>query len=664
MINNNFNIRLFALIKKCEDNKDEWTNTDDLINIYSLLNECIDDKYYTSECGEAKKKIEKLEHEKPASLKSDDIVRILTDLKENINKNSLKFDNIVTFKNNVLNLFKYSENLNDGDPLTSEDKKLIIEGLGEFTDSESGAKAIIDSLDDNTYSVIRFKRHIKDLNQKLNLSNEYNFTSILIKPPYFESIANDVSLKIQKKGLYDYLDDSIKNIHIGDNKNIIRKILVGFNVIRGAGSYLCETIAKSGAGKSLEDEIAFLLAMPQEYIFRKNSMTVASFTRYNPRYFDRKIIYFGDFGSKKSFEHIEEVFNIIKVLISEGYYSRDVSERIKGKWESTSLDLRVDSVGGVYSSILNSFSGDDEQLESRSINFTPTETEDTEKEVLDFMFDCFCEDSPENILRQKSIRELEDFQQYLKMLINKDLKVINPYKRVFIEYALNSDVPKRELIQQLELFESYCILSYTECKEINGHLVASQKQFKNYFNNISLENALKPYESNFLNMILAKGKKNELVIMNDDVTKETPNLNYCINEVMEDFIGTQRTLDNGDLDLDDLDNRQEQIFIKKLINYYGLGSRSSKFTNKPIFFTYNSLKRLYKKYSDFKNVEDISKLLMILHKKGYLDKLDYKYNKQNIYYLTPKCESINTYFELTKEDLKEANKFITDKGIL
>lgn len=68
--------------------------------------------------------------------------------------------------------------------------------------------------------------------------------------------------------------------------------------------------------------------MPQEYIFRKNSMTVASFTRYNPRYFDRKIIYFGDFGSKKSFENIEEVFNIIKVLISEGYYSRDVSERV------------------------------------------------------------------------------------------------------------------------------------------------------------------------------------------------------------------------------------------------------------------------------------------------------------------------------------------------
>lgn len=157
MSNNIFNIRLSKLIKKYEDNKDKWINTDDLKNIYSLLNECIEAKYYTSECRKAKKKIEKLEHEKPAKLKSEDIVRILTDLKENINKNSLKFDNIVTFKNNVLDLFKYSEKLNDGDPLTSEDKKLIIKCLGEFTDSESGAKAIIDSLDDNTYSAIRFK---------------------------------------------------------------------------------------------------------------------------------------------------------------------------------------------------------------------------------------------------------------------------------------------------------------------------------------------------------------------------------------------------------------------------------------------------------------------------------------------------------------------------
>ena len=87
---------------------------------------------------------------------------------------------------------------------------------------------------------------------------------------------------------------------------------------------------------------------------------------------------------------------------------------------------------------------------------------------------------------------------------------------MFIEYSKNSDVAIRELKQQLELFDGYCLLTNYECKQVHGHYVAPQKQVQDYFNKIALENALIPYESNFLKLIMAKGKKHELTLLNDD----------------------------------------------------------------------------------------------------------------------------------------------------
>ena len=61
----------------------------------------------------------------------------------------------------------------------------------------------------------------------------------------------------------------------------------------------------------------------------------------------------------------------------------------------------------------------------------------------------------------------------------------------------------------MELFYIYCLLTIHECKIRNGYKIASQKQVKEFFNNIALENTLIPYENNFLKMIRAKDKKYE-----------------------------------------------------------------------------------------------------------------------------------------------------------
>lgn len=480
-------------------------------------------------------------------------------------------------------------------------------------------------------------------------------------PEYNKEQAQEVAQKIQKYGLINYLDYNISKIRKGNNKNIIRKILVGFNVISGRGSYLCETIADSGEGKSLEDEIAFLMSMPQEYIFRKDSMTLASFTRYPKNYFNRKIIYYGDLGNPKTMEQLEPVFDINKKLITEKYYSRDVCEGQGSKQEILTLEMEVESIGGVYSSVDNNATKGDEQLISRTVNFTPMET--SEITVLEYMFDVSQELSKEYKEREQAKAELKKFAEYQKMLIKNKINVINPFKRPFIEYALTSQTPKRELTQQKELFEGFCILSNYNCNDYNGNYVASQKQFKEYFNQIALENALIPYENDFLKMIWSQGKKYELKLINDNPEdNEIDEINLKFSRVLEEM-QEDRHFSNDIYSFEDLDDRQEKIFVKKLMQYFGLYGRSLEHKEN-IFFTYNSIKALYSKNRSFKNVADFKSLMSKLYKMDYVGKLEVKHKSQSIYYLTPKVQEINIEMDLTKDDIIEANKYLAKLEII
>lgn len=81
--------------------------------------------------------------------------------------------------------------------------------------------------------------------------------------------ALNVETIIKEKGIIAYLDSIVDKFHIGNHKNIYRKHIGGFNIIRGKGSYFISTTATSGEGKSLEDEIAILKLIPTEYIFKK-----------------------------------------------------------------------------------------------------------------------------------------------------------------------------------------------------------------------------------------------------------------------------------------------------------------------------------------------------------------------------------------------------------
>ena len=481
--------------------------------------------------------------------------------------------------------------------------------------------------------------------------------------------ADAIADEINKIGLLPYLDNILKDIHMGEHKNIYRKILMLFKIMRGEASFLSETTAKAEAGKSFEDEIVFNLIAPQRYIFKLNDFTPASFKRYgaiNPYYFDRKIVLFGDLGSKKAFNQVEDVFNIFKVLITENEYHSSKADK-NDDLKNIELDLKVNSIGAVYSTITNSFTENDNQLESRTLFSTPAIVNPSD--IARQIFYLQIPKTKQSKARAKAEQDLKEFGLYLMQMVNSDIEIINPYFDVFWDYANKSENPIREFNQQLELFNAYCILTYDKCiDEPLNTKFASMEQLQEYMDYINLENALIPYEYDFLNMIMAKGKTNELKILYTDNDLQDAEGNS--KDIDLDAIITLTECENNALELinneyiksfADLSPNELKTIPFKLNAIYGLRSAGANHKDK-IFFRYSDLKGIYYRYNAFKNVDNVPGLLQSLHNKGYLGKYEYKQGKENLYYLTPLCETLTSKFAPKKSYNQYVNDYFLNAG--
>lgn len=474
--------------------------------------------------------------------------------------------------------------------------------------------------------------------------------------------AKQIEEKIKEMGFVGYLKCHLDKIHKGDHRNIFRKTMGAYNIIIGNASFLIETIADSEEGKSLEDWIVFNLIIPQQYIYKVNSITESSFTRYGEKseyYFDRMILLFGDLGRKNAFKSMEELFNILKVLITEKEYVRDLSDKSNiGNYSNKHLKLKCDSIGGVYSSTKNNFTEGDSQLESRTISCTPNGADDDE--VLDFLIDLECEISPETKEKEEAVLELKKFRNYILYCATKDLTIINPYGQVFKRYALKSDTPKRELKQTMKLFEAYCRLTYFNCKNIKGYYVATEEQLNEFMTDISLENALIPYESDFLKMLMGKESDNTLVLIDEEKENEDKHLDTYYQKILE--LMFEEDEDFNPNSFADLNDYQQKKAVNQLLKLYRLGGTSIDHEEN-VFFRIRDITRIYSRYKSFKNIDNIQTLIHILVSKGYMDSLEYKDGKQKIYYLTGQCEDIITQIELTDEDKEAAEEYLKKLGL-
>ena len=487
-------------------------------------------------------------------------------------------------------------------------------------------------------------------------------------------IAMEVRDKIHDEGLIPYYDSFVEKFHKGTHKAIYRKHLGGVNVIRNRGSYFLSTLADAMEGKSLEDKIAFLLMIPEIYIFERDDMSLSSFSRYSDidvRFFERVLIYFGDFGNKKAYEKVEEVFDAIKKLITEKRFSRDLTEGNSSNFENKTLELMADSIGAIFQTVRYDFFGDEkDQIQSRSIDSTPFEA--NKEEVQKFNFALKMDDSIQNQDQEKAMEEIENYKKYLLWIVKEDIKVIVPYRSFFIRYSKDSKYVYRFQDQMVDLFEAYCTLTYMECDECDGHLIATQGQLKTFISEILLENTLPPVESNFIKMLISKGNKTELKIFPEDDEDKTYLIEEYEGEVIKALKYNRENLyeemdeDQDNLDLmvfSDLEEYQRRNAINKLMTMYRLGGTGFSHLEN-VFFRVDDLRRVYSNRKAFKDVDEIGKLLNNLYTRKYLDRLQYKDKEGRvIYYLTNKCEEIMNPIKLEKEDIIDARNFLHEQGI-
>lgn len=232
------NIKLLEFIKNCKNNTEEWINTEDLKKIYTFLDECIEKKYYAFECEKAKKKIEKLDQNEPASLKYSDIVGILTDLKNNMKKNVLKYDSEFYFEDYKQSNKRIYKLTNKDD----DEKNLLVSSL-----SFESLERIKDELDlfDPVFNITYWNGLDKELITKENLTKkelikELQNSDCFKDKKEIEPVLNNliiigaakekvkISKKVFKKGFYLKDGKVIENSDIKDKKFTPKEIKKGF----------------------------------------------------------------------------------------------------------------------------------------------------------------------------------------------------------------------------------------------------------------------------------------------------------------------------------------------------------------------------------------------------------------------------------------------------
>ena len=522
--------------------------------------------------------------------------------------------------------------------------------------------------------------------------------------------ADHVSSMIKEYGLTGYLDPILNHIHIGDHRNIYRKILMSLQIIRGDFSAFLLDIAQSGSGKSHENNIVFETIIPERYIEQIDNITPASFVRFadvHPEYLDRKIILFNDKGDDDGINNMKDVNKILKVLITENKYSDYKSDAQGNKWVNKKFHLKVQGVGAVLSTVDNKDALKDSQIVNRSLQSRPSDVD--MGELLDHMGYLKFNKSIQSMNRNGAEADLKDFGIYLMSLVNDTDVIVNPYIKIFQRYCMTANIlgdVTREYERQLYLFDAYCRINKHLCKKQGNYYIASQTLVNSYFSDINPENALNPIESDFIEMLMKGNGKNEPLILIDDgdtdpdgnrTDADTDDLIYvsaghspyteyykdgnlylkdddgndltlaieliqCTNAVVEHFISTDKTgLDRyGDDDITyDLLNRQDlDQCNKQLLQWYKIrGGVNSRF---PVFFRVNDIQNHYRRYKAYKNVKNVSDMMDKLVNKGYANKMG-KLDGYNIYYLTTNCRNLKKQ-ELTQQDIIDAGEFLKVTG--
>lgn len=367
----------------------------------------------------------------------------------------------------------------------------------------------------------------------------------------------------------------------------------------------------------------------------------------------------GDLDNEKKIEKLEDIFDIIKIIVTEGEYISRKKLPMKGnKWKTIEIEIRG-TLGCLYSTVPEDTMDKTSQLESRTTSSSPATN--TNEDKLKFMQDSKLVGTFENAYYDETLIELEEFHEFLKYKIiqyekkKEELVIFVPFIKTFDKVSSARSTGTRKVKQLLTMMETYTFLNYERSFKIKKTINGEEKEYLipkvedvQKFININYDGAgLQVHERN---MILKLKKELELKTQDE------------IDEILIESSGQFKWMKDHDIGK----LQEEEILIEDVLNNYELSKINRKYNKDisedsedykkpPVFFTAPEFKQIFKNHNAVKNVTNVPSLINKLVDKGFVNKLEAKKGgRYNIYYLDESVEDIYEEYMLSKEDVNNA----------
>lgn len=270
-----------------------------------------------------------------------------------------------------------------------------------------------------------------------------------------------------------YFGSVIEWFTAGERNNIVYAFTVysGQIILRNPISVIC--LGEAGSGKSHIQETALNL-MPKRCVVNEKKITEAALfnrAKNDEKFYDGKIVNYGDMGGSKDHDFMEESKNLMKELQSDGHLNKPLSVPDgEGGWEVKDLKL-IGRPCLTYTTVPNH--DFDEQEMSRSIFITPRmdnqEIFNRRNSALEFK-------------HGKSYRSLKHYEKEAELIpymllhlheVFKEVTIINPYVYFVINFLKDSAFYKRDFEKFNGLLKTITALNFYkhEVYEIEGKKV-------------------------------------------------------------------------------------------------------------------------------------------------------------------------------------------------
>lgn len=231
-------------------------------------------------------------------------------------------------------------------------------------------------------------------------------------------------------------------------------------------------LGDGSSGKTHIENVA-LSMIPEDFIRYEKKPTMASMFRRaeeNQRYYDGKIVVYGDLGGNSDQDEVEDTKNLLKELQTDGYLARPITIKVDGEFQVVDLILKGFPCL-TYTTVPN-YNFDSQEL-SRSFIFTPRTDNravfNARKSYLEL------KGGKTEQIYQSMLSFKTDIQKMVLGLRYKfrDINIVNPYSDAILNFIGASEYYKRDydkyngILKVITAFNS----ANREIHEINGEKV-------------------------------------------------------------------------------------------------------------------------------------------------------------------------------------------------